>query len=256
MDPVTATAAMAAAAGVAGAWQMRRRARLAESEAEALRAELVTQRWAASHDPLTELLNRRAFYRQGSAIVADPERHPLVAVVLDLDHFKQINDSLGHAAGDEVLSTVARRLAAGVEGNLAARLGGDEFAGLVTLSADGQWLGRLVARLTELLSLPVSVGGYHVRVSASVGTAVVRGLDITHFTEALRAADHDMYRVKAARRERLYARHDESTPYWARPTPQILGLPTHQVSRSIAWTGRHAEAAIGHSFQALSDTET
>src|SRR5262249_26892793 len=82
----------------------RHRADQAETEVERLRHELRTVHHAANHDPLTGLPNRRAFQQMGTAQLARPE--PAVALLLDLDGFKEINDTLGHAAGDVVLAAV------------------------------------------------------------------------------------------------------------------------------------------------------
>jgi diguanylate cyclase len=196
VDALTVAASVAAVAGTCAAWQMRRRVLRAEATASRLREELTAERHAASHDPLTGLPNRRAFYRLGAALIADPARHPLIAVVLDLDDFKQINDRFGHAAGDEVLVTVAQRFARYAGDNLVARLGGDEFAGLLAAATiDGRWLDRAAHMLAEALAAPVQVDGHRVRVTASVGLFAVYGP--IHLAEALRHADAAMYRAKA-----------------------------------------------------------
>src|SRR5215470_5915464 len=132
MDPLTLVAGVAAASAIGAGWHWYGRASRAEAEATLLRGELRAERHAARHDPLTGLPNRRTFYQRGAAIVADPARRPLAVLLLDLDDFKRVNDEFGHATGDEVLVTIARRLAAYAGGNLVARLGGDEFAGLFT----------------------------------------------------------------------------------------------------------------------------
>jgi diguanylate cyclase (GGDEF)-like protein len=174
---------------------MHKRATRAESEAARLLGELHAERHAASHDPLTGLPNRRAFHRLGSALVADPSRHPLIAVVLDLDDFKQVNDRFGHAAGDEVLITVGRRLANYAGDNLVARLGGDEFAGLLrTDSVDERWLHHTTKRLVDTLAAPIHVAGHVVTVTASVGLALLHGPG--RLSDALRHADAAMYRAK------------------------------------------------------------
>ena len=199
MDPITTTAVLTAAATTAGAWHTLRRAQRAERHINALHAELHAERHAARHDPLTDLLNRRAFYQHGLATITDLTRHPLVAVVLDLDDFKKINDRYGHAAGDEVLTTIARRLATLTHGHLTARLGGDEFAALLsTPTTDSHHLHTIAANLNHLLSTPISLGSHAVTVTASIGLAAVRGPDIAHFAQALRDADHDMYHAKTA----------------------------------------------------------
>jgi diguanylate cyclase len=192
---VSAVAGLAAVAGLSVAWRMRCRAFRAEARVASLSAELQAERHAASHDPLTGLPNRRAFYQLGSALVADTTRHPLIAVVLDLDDFKQVNDRFGHAAGDQVLITVAHRFAIFAGDNLVARLGGDEFAGLLSTGAvDGRWLDHAARRLMTALAAPMQINGRSVCVSASVGVAPVTGT--TRLAEALSHADAAMYRVK------------------------------------------------------------
>ena len=196
MDPIGLTASVLALCGAAVAWRMRRRAWRAEAEVARLRQELVAERHAAAHDPLTGLPNRRAFYQLGTALVADPARQPLVAVLLDLDDFKQINDRLGHAAGDEVLITVARRFAAYAGDNLVARLGGDEVAGLLTIAdVDDTWLSWAARELADVLSAPMVATGHPLTLTASVGLVPVR--DHADLAEVLRHADAAMYRAKS-----------------------------------------------------------
>jgi diguanylate cyclase (GGDEF)-like protein len=178
---------------------MRWRARRAEALAEGLRRELRAERHAASHDVLTGLPNRRAFYQLGSALVADPARHPLIAVMFDLDGFKYVNDNFGHAAGDEVLVTVAQRFATFAGNNLVARLGGDEFAGLLTSqSVDGPGLQQAAWSLADALAAPMWVTGRGVQITASVGLVPVHGCN--RLDDILHRADGAMYRAKATGR--------------------------------------------------------
>lgn len=198
MDPLAFLAGAAAAAGAGAGWCLHRRARRAEDETDRIRGELAAERYAACHDPLTGLRNRRGFYELGSALVADPARHPLVAVVFDLDDFKQINDVFGHAAGDQVLVTVARRFAAFAGDNLVARLGGDEFAGLLTApTLDERALGQAAVRLTDTLSAPLRITACVATVTVSVGLAPVDHR--THLADAVHRADMAMYRSKRGR---------------------------------------------------------
>ena len=149
-DPLTVASGVSAAGALVSVWQLRRRALQAEAELEHLQAELAAERHAASHDPLTGLPNRRAFYRLAAALLTDAGGQPLIAVVLDLNDFKQVNDRFGHAAGDQVLVSVAQRLAAFAGDNLVARLGGDEFAGLLASpSVDRRWIDHATRRLCE-----------------------------------------------------------------------------------------------------------
>jgi diguanylate cyclase (GGDEF)-like protein len=201
VNPVAAVACVAvavAALAVLAAARQLARVRRAEGEAARLREELAAERHAASHDDLTGLPNRRSFYRAGAALVREAASRPLVAILVDLDDFKRVNDTLGHRAGDEVLITVADRLAAFTPGGLVARLGGDEFVAL--LDQPAAYDDRLVEtanRIAEILSAPVTVtGGWTVAVRASIGFVAVRnGSDLD---EVLERADAAMYRAKTA----------------------------------------------------------
>ncbi|TDC66844.1 GGDEF domain-containing protein [Micromonospora sp. KC207] len=195
-DPLTIASGISAAGALISAWQLRRRALLAEAEIKHLQAELAAERHAASHDPLTGLPNRRAFFRLAATLLTDTVGQPLIAIVLDLDDFKQVNDRYGHAAGDQVLISVAERLAAFAGDNLVARLGGDEFAGLLTTpTVDRRWLEHASRRLCESLAAPIPLRGFSLRVTASVGLAPVTCS--TQLTEALDRADAAMYRAKS-----------------------------------------------------------
>jgi diguanylate cyclase (GGDEF)-like protein len=162
-----------------------------------LRRELQFQRHAASHDQLTGLPNRSAFHHLGAARLADPKQPPLVGVFLDLDNLRLINDTLGDSAGDQVLVTAARRLAAYAGDDLVARLGGDEFAALFS-SANPDWCYPYPASiwLAEALAAPMRVAGRKVIVSATVGLAPVHGF--TPLAEVLRRAECAMYRGKTS----------------------------------------------------------
>jgi diguanylate cyclase (GGDEF)-like protein len=147
----------------------------------------------ATHDALTGLGNRRALEEYGALLAGRSGLHAVV--LIDLNHFKQVNDTLGHTAGDLLLVGVARRLAAAVEPtDLVTRLGGDEFAVVLTdLAAPAHGRHRAEALLHALVE-PVDVHGIPVTVEASIGLAggpVVGGL-----SELLRRADLAMYQAK------------------------------------------------------------
>jgi diguanylate cyclase (GGDEF)-like protein len=166
----------------------------AERTVRRLDAELDAERHAASRDPLTGLLNRRAFHATCHAILGGRTQPPLAALVVDIDDFKSVNDRYGHAAGDHVLATVAQRLSAFAGDDPVARLGGDEFAGLLRApTSDPAWLSHATRRLTAILATPIPLGYGTVRVTASVGVAPVGDGDLA---EALREADAAMYRAK------------------------------------------------------------
>ena len=163
------------------------------TERLALEAQLVHQ---AFHDPLTGLANRVLFYdRTEHALARTGRGEHMAVVVLDVDDFKRVNDSLGHAAGDELLRAVASRLLeAARHSDTVARLGGDEFALLLEGIAHDDDVGAVLERVTMALQLPVTVGSREVAVSASLGVAHPHhgeGAD-----ELLRNADVAMYRAK------------------------------------------------------------
>ena len=164
-----------------------------------LAAELVRR---ASVDPLTGLANRAAFARRlRESLAGFTGEGPAPALLLlDLDDFKTINDSLGHSSGDEVLRVVAERLRGCLEpGDTAARLGGDEFAVLVPEVADEAGAVARGERLAAVLRTPVTVSGREVLARASVGVRLARGGDEDP-ERLLRDADMAMYAAKTAGR--------------------------------------------------------
>lgn len=199
MDPLTVAAGVSAVVATAGfgtGWRFRAQVRRAEATAARLRRELQAERHAAYHDSLTGLPNRRAFHELGAAMVTDPVRPAVACVVVDVNSLKPINDTLGHAAGDQVLITIAGRLATYAGDDLVARLGGDEFAGLFTSPSLGwRLLYPAADDLAEMLTAPMSVAGRSLRVTAAVGVAPVD--PSAGLAAALHHADCAMYRAKA-----------------------------------------------------------
>jgi len=152
----------------------------------------------AFHDPLTGLANRALFHdRVEHAISREPRAKILLAVLyIDLDHFKLVNDNLGHAAGDALLVAVGERLLHCVRrGDTVARLGGDEFAVLLEDVGSRSDAITLAARITDLLATPLPLEGRQVPVSASIGVAI-RETGSGHVGELLRDADIAMYGAK------------------------------------------------------------
>jgi diguanylate cyclase (GGDEF)-like protein/PAS domain S-box-containing protein len=152
--------------------------------------------WAAAHDVLTGLANRALFGEAVARSVTDPDpRHRMSVVLIDLDDFKTVNDTLGHAAGDALLVAVAERMRQSVRpGDTVARLGGDEFALLLEGLGDEQ-VDRALVRLAESLLVPVVVDDHLLSVRASFG--VVTGRPGDEVGELLRRADIAMYEAKA-----------------------------------------------------------
>ncbi|MFF3914655.1 GGDEF domain-containing protein [Streptomyces sp. NPDC001852] len=145
----------------------------------------------ARRDPLTGLHTRDGWTARAERLLA---RHPgAVVLLVDLDDFKAINDTHGHAAGDAVLTAAARRLSTwcGCHG-IAARLGGDEFAAIVTHPDHTAGLPAL----RDALDRPVDHNGHALPVSASVGSCHRSHLAVPTLTDALSAADSAMYAAK------------------------------------------------------------
>ncbi len=162
------------------------------------RAELLL-RFQATHDELTGLANRRELLDQVGRIVAGGNR--VAVLLLDLDRFKLINDSLGHDRGDELLGVVADRLRLAIRpGDLVARLGGDEFAVMLPGPIDLTEARRVADRLLHLLGEPVGLGGQQIFPSASIGIALADSE--TSVPDLLRRADTAMYRAKSEGRAR------------------------------------------------------
>jgi diguanylate cyclase (GGDEF)-like protein len=161
--------------------------------------ELETQlKKLAFHDPLTGLANRSLFAERVAAALATEraDGHDCAVLFVDLDDFKTINDTLGHAAGDRLLCAVAERLVDCVRpDDTAARLGGDEFAVLLDDVADTAEVERVATRITEALRTPVVFAGQEVTVGASVGIAP--GASARSADELLGNADLAMYIAKS-----------------------------------------------------------
>ncbi|HLH47634.1 MAG TPA: EAL domain-containing protein [Acidimicrobiales bacterium] len=160
----------------------------------------------ATHDTLTALPNRASLLDRLHEPFGPGESESIAVLYVDLDGFKAVNDSLGHAAGDRVLVAIADRLRRAVRpGDMVARLGGDEFVVVATGVTDGSVALDIAGRVVATLAQPVAVGGRTVTVSASVGAAVGRR---ERSMELLDEADQAMYHSKHGGRDRstLYNR--------------------------------------------------
>jgi diguanylate cyclase (GGDEF)-like protein len=132
-------------------------------------------RHMAQHDPLTRLPNRRLFDELSQLSIATAKREGVQQAVLfiDIDGFKNINDSLGHAAGDEVLIMIAERLVERVrESDIVARFGGDEFAVLLAKKCDAAGAEKVASEIIDAISNPFNIGDSTARVGASIGIAM------------------------------------------------------------------------------------
>jgi diguanylate cyclase (GGDEF)-like protein len=197
---------------LAAAWlvvlRRRTRSRLARAyralvgevaERRALQDRLAHQ---AFHDALTGLPNRALYLRRlEEALPAGSGEHCVAAVLIDLDGFKNVNDTLGHAAGDELLQRVAERLRGCIlDGDTVARLGGDEFAIMVPQGrpSDAVAISR---RVIDALRMPIRVAGQEVSVGASIGVAYLDGHAAAE--DLLCDADIAMYAAKRSGKARF-----------------------------------------------------
>jgi diguanylate cyclase (GGDEF)-like protein len=165
------------------------------TELKATQRELHT---LAFRDVLTGLVNRAGFTQRLH------ERPVQAVLMLDLDHFKYVNDTLGHATGDRLLVMMAQRLGTCLRSqDTVARLGGDEFAVLIHDAVDHGQLERIARRLVEALSTPCRIDDHDIFVSASVGIAVRSGHDTgTEPDTLMRQADTALFAAKASGRSR------------------------------------------------------
>lgn len=162
---------------------------------------------AARTDELTGLNNLRAFKEQADTMFAHTQRYslPLCALLLDIDHFKQINDTYGHAAGDQVLQVVAQRLKTALrEADLCGRLGGEEFA--VLLASTDLHEALLIAEKLRLAiqDIVMPMIDATLRVTISIGVARAHE-DCPDTTTLLAQADAAMYQAKSSGRNRVHS---------------------------------------------------
>jgi diguanylate cyclase (GGDEF)-like protein/PAS domain S-box-containing protein len=171
------------------------------SERKALEEQL---RQLAFHDPLTLLANRSLFRNrvQHSLALAQRTRQQVAVLFLDLDNFKNINDSLGHDAGDRLLQTAAQRLVMCTRSaDTVARLGGDEFAILLEGIGDSTDVERIAGVIIDAFKQPLPLDGNNIFVTASIGVAFSQDDDDTE--QLLRNADIAMYSAKATGKSRF-----------------------------------------------------
>ncbi|MCW2573361.1 MAG: Diguanylate kinase, partial [Frankiales bacterium] len=176
-------------------WKLHESARSAE---QSLTARV---RHQANHDALTGLPNRTQLLEHAATLLADPtlRGEPLAVLLVDLDRFKDVNDVLGHASGDVLLSRVGPLMAGAVRGDdILCRLGGDEFAAVLP-RCDEATAVAVAKRLLELISVTMDIDGVLLNVEASVGIAVTEEFGDGDIDTLLRHADIAMYTAKRAR---------------------------------------------------------
>ena len=189
------------------------------AQRRALEAQLSYQ---AFHDPLTGLSNRRRFVEAAEkALEAKVGTGSVAALFLDLDDFKTVNDSLGHAAGDSMLIAVAARLRSDLRASdVAGRLGGDEFGVLLTDLPDEAYAVAVAERLLARLVEPIEVAGVSIEVGASIGIAIVAA-GVGTVDDLLGDADVAMYQAKARGKGRYQVFDAAQRRGTGRPGPRL-----------------------------------
>ena len=169
--------------------------------------------YLAYHDPLTGLANRRRFIERLEQSLRDGAHHEqrLAVLFIDLDQFKQVNDSLGHAVGDDLLVAVAARLSEHVRLiDMLARLGGDEFICLMEAVRGEDEVALLATEIIGAFDEPFQLGSHELFLSASVGISLFPD-DAASVVDLMRNADTAMYRAKAVGRSQYFFYQPEMT---------------------------------------------
>jgi diguanylate cyclase (GGDEF)-like protein/PAS domain S-box-containing protein len=169
-------------------------------------------RQQAETDPLTGLANRFVFETHYREVVGDSLNHGFASalVLIDLDRFKELNDTFGHLAGDACLCEIARRLQRAFHNaGLVGRLGGDEFAIILRAPTNPALIARVLQQTVVMLSQPLFWNGLQMEVGASIGAALVGRPHRRRITELFAEADIALYDAKAAGRNKVHLFGDE-----------------------------------------------
>jgi diguanylate cyclase (GGDEF)-like protein len=172
--------------------------------AETIEAGEAQLRQLAMHDPLCALPNRIYFSERLETVLDDVQRggQPAALFYIDLDHFKDVNDTLGHPIGDELIRSVAKRLGNTTRGDdLVARLGGDEFAVITSVASDSATLQSIAARIITALCAPYLIADQTILIGASIGIAMI-DRRARAAADIMRYADMALYRAKNEGRNR------------------------------------------------------
>jgi diguanylate cyclase (GGDEF)-like protein/PAS domain S-box-containing protein len=166
----------------------------------------------AETDPLTGLANRLVFQARYREVIDDSLNYGFASalVLIDLDRFKELNDTLGHSAGDACLCEVAGRLRrAFYNAGLVGRLGGDEFAIILHAPTNPARIARVLQQTVAMLSRPLFWNGLRIEVGASIGAALVGRPHRRRITELFAEADIALYDAKAAGRNKVHLFGDD-----------------------------------------------
>jgi len=183
---------------------------IAKRQHELLAAQEVRIRHIAYHDALTGVPNRAHFEIIAKQKIKEMKRqHKMFAIlILDLDLFKNVNDSFGHHAGDHLLKKVAERIQSGLrESDMFARLGGDEFIILLNDINSAHDCERVAEKVIQQITQPYNIFGHEVKISASIGIAVFPK-NGRNLSELLRKADIAMYEAKKSGKGQRFSDHE------------------------------------------------
>jgi diguanylate cyclase (GGDEF)-like protein len=162
-------------------------------------------RYLALHDPLCGLPNRNFFGDRLEEVIGEVKNGAPSAAVfyIDLDHFKDVNDTLGHPVGDELIRNVTTRLSGLLRPeDMVSRLGGDEFAVIITGGAEATALHRTAERIISAICAPYTIGGHNILIGASIGIATIDRRSGLVAADVMRYADMALYRAKNEGRNR------------------------------------------------------
>jgi diguanylate cyclase (GGDEF)-like protein len=179
----------------------------------------------ALHDPLTQLPNRALLMNHLNHAMTHFHRYKspgFSLIFIDLDHFKQVNDTLGHGAGDQLLKEMSRRLQSCIRQNdMVARLGGDEFVIYLDSSKNEEDISPVLNRIISRLSYPFRLQGNELSITVSLGVASVSE-QTTDISQLLHQADLAMYQAKRNGRSRIVSYSEEcSAQTWASPEEML-----------------------------------
>lgn len=169
----------------------------------------------ANHDGLTALPNRRAFLDRMRAALHEnaDDTKGLAILFIDLDRFKQVNDSYGHPVGDELLKVVSSRLIQAVRGRDAVgRLGGDEFSCLLMDAPSRQEVARVANKLFNVIAAPTKLGPVVLNIRPSIGIALFHPGDVLSAEQLMEQADSAMYIAKRRQCRYVFFQHGNGRP--------------------------------------------
>ncbi|MBN9671105.1 bifunctional diguanylate cyclase/phosphodiesterase [Roseibium aggregatum] len=216
--------------------------RLASSEAKAVHA--------SRHDQLSGLPNRARFHTLLTDILEEAavKGRKTAVVYIDLDHFKDINDTLGHSAGDKVITAIAQRLRrvipeTGTNAGIVARISGDEFAMALKDCVDDEWLEHILDQVQDEIGRPIMIGSRELHASLSMGAAI-SPRDGDDPDELLRKADIALYDAKANGRNRRS---------FFEPSMEQHVQSKDKLSRELRWALKNDQLDLA--FQPQSDTD-